>query len=461
MGAVKIPFTVALLLGGCGGTSTTPPPPHRDDAATLRLDAGTIAVTPARPLGLADLAGWQWRSRGGHPAFRVARKAEGRNDWAGVVAACSQALAADPTNLEAAWLLAVGNAKLGKLDAVTAPLQLAGAGDFGKWGLASLDQPGLQPYLATPAGQAWQRRVEADRGPFLAALSRALIVIANGDLYAVADQRWYRLTRTFGGVVAAFAPVNGHVLAYVTRGKTSHKLAVGSVDLATGMTTRSQELDRGPAGPAATQLAATKGGIWIGQQGPKPRVLSLAADEHQGLLVPTKLARPAGAWLEVYASGGVRLHRVPADVSADWDDQGLASAIRIATSNRVVTVPGQIQGDSIVWSPDHNHLALVAQTSDHCDAATPSVTAYAIDTATGAATELARGHGLAIDWMGDRAVAIAGDDGVKIQELGGATTSLLGATNLVHPRFAPKCEALPTEAPASISPSGDEEPAEN
>lgn len=415
-------------------------------------------MTPARPLGLADLAAWQWRTRGGHPAFRTARKAEARGDWGGVVAACTQALAADPTNLEAAWLLAVGNAKLGKLDAVTAPLQLAGAGDFGKWALASLDQPGLQPYLATPAGQAWQRRVEADRGPFLAALSRGLIVIANGDLYAVADQRWYRLTRTYGGVVAAFAPQHGHVLAYVTRGKTSHKLAVGSVDLSTGMTTRSQDLS-----PVATQLAATKDGtgIWIGQQAQKPRVLSLAADEHQGLLVPTKLARPSGAWLELYASGGVRLHRVPAEISADWDEQGLASAIRIATSNRVVTVPGQIQGDSIVWSPDRNHLALVAQTSDHCDAATPSVTAYAIDTATGAATELARGHGLAIDWMGNRAVAIAGDDGVNVHELTGATTPLLGATKLVHPRFAPKCEALHVEEPAEEPTGTDEDPAEN
>jgi hypothetical protein len=457
---LKIPFTVALLLAGCGGSSATPPPPHRDDAAIARQDAAPAAVTPARPLGLADLEAWQWRSRAGHPAFREARKAEGHNNWAGVVAACTQALAADPTNLEAAWLLAVGEAKLGKLEAVTAPLQLAGAGDFGKWALASLDQPGLQPYLATPAGAAWQRRVEADRGPFAAALARGLIVIANGDLYAVADQRWYRLTRTYGGVVAAFAPVDRHVIAYVTRGKTSHKLAVGSVDLATGLTTRSQ-----PLAPVATQLAAfhdaAGDGIWIGQQGGKPRVLALASGEHQGLLVPTKHARPAGAWLELYASGGVRLHRVPAGISADWDDQGLASAIRIASSNRVVTVPGQIQGDSIVWSADRNHLALVAQTSDHCDAATPSVTAYAIDTATGAATELARGHGLAIDWMGDRAVAIAGDDGVKIRELGGAATPLVGATNLVHPRFAPKCEALPTEAPASISPEGDEEPAEN
>ncbi|MEO6771471.1 MAG: hypothetical protein ABI467_00425 [Kofleriaceae bacterium] len=453
---MKIPFTVALLLAGCGGKPAVPPPPHHDDAALGGHDATPATMTPARLLGLADLAGWQWRSRAGHPAFRMARRAEARDDWAGVVESCTQALAADPTNLEAAWLLAVGEAKLGKLDAVTAPLQLAGAGDFGKWALASLDQPALQPYLATPAGQAWQRRVEADRAPYLAALGRGLVVIARGDLFAIADQRWYRLTRTFGGVVAAFARADGHVLAFITRGKTSHQLAVGSVDLATGLTTRAR-----PLLPLATQLAATRAGdgIWIGQQGRKPRLLSLGAGAQQGLLVPTTLARPTGPWLEVYASGGVRLHRVPAGISADWDDQGLASAIRIAASNRVVTVPGQIQGDSIAWSPDRNHLALVAQTSDRCDPTTPSVTAYAIDTATGAVTELARGHGLAIDWMGDRAVAIAGDEGVNIRDLGDAAASrpLLGATNLVHPKFAPKCEALPTEA----SPEGDEEPAEN
>ena len=32
---------------------------------------------PARPLGMPDLSSYNWRKRGGHPAYRNARKAEG------------------------------------------------------------------------------------------------------------------------------------------------------------------------------------------------------------------------------------------------------------------------------------------------------------------------------------------------------------------------------------------------
>jgi len=398
---------------------------------------------PARPLGLADLAGWQWRTRAGHAAFKLARAAEAKSDWAGVSGACTQALAADPSNLEAAWLLAIANAKLGKLEAITQPLALAGTGDFAKWAIASLDQPALQPYLATPIGLAWKARVQADRTLFAAALSHSILMIAKGDLFAYADQRWYRLTRTFGAVVAAFS-ADGHHVAYLTHGKTSHKPEVGSVDLSTGLTTRPQVLLA-----TSAQLAYVNTGFWISQPGSKPRVLSLVADGHQGLLRPTTGARPRGAWLEIYASGGTHIHRMPPGISADWDDQGLASAIRIASSNRVVTVPGQIARDTIAWSPDHAHAAFVAQIADHCDPATPTVAAYVIDTATGAATELARAtHGLAIDWAGDRSVAIAGDDGVVIKELaGGQGQALVGATKLVAPRFAPRCELAQANEP--------------
>ena len=75
------------------------PPPHRDDAAALRLgDAGPVAATPGSPARAARPRGVAVAQRGPvMPAFRAARKAEAREDWAGVVAACTQALAADPT----------------------------------------------------------------------------------------------------------------------------------------------------------------------------------------------------------------------------------------------------------------------------------------------------------------------------------------------------------------------------
>jgi hypothetical protein len=65
----------------------------------------------------------------------------------------------------------VGLAKTGKMDQVLAPLQHAAAGDFGKWGDASLEQPALQPFLATLDGQAWRRRVTQDREALVAALA--------------------------------------------------------------------------------------------------------------------------------------------------------------------------------------------------------------------------------------------------------------------------------------------------
>ena len=411
---------------------------------------------PARPLGLADLSGWQWRSRAGHVGWKLARAAEARNDWPEVARSCTQALAADPTNLDAAWLLAVANARLGKLEAITQPLVLAGTGDLPKWANASLEQPALQPYLATPAGLAWKARVEADRPLFAAALTRAIIVIAKGDVFAYADQRWYRLTRTFGAVVGAFS-ADGHHLAYLTHGRTSHGLELGSVDLSTGLTTRPQVVL-----PRSAQLAYSDRGFWIAQPGSKPRVLSLAADEHQGRLVPTSGARTSGAWLEIYASGGTHVHRTPPGISAEWDDQGLASAIRIASSNRVVTVPGQIAGDTIAWSRDRAHAVFVAQIADHCDRTTPTtptVAAYVVDTATGATTELLRArHGLAIDWAGDRSVAIAGDDGVVLFDVpaaGHAGQPLVGATKLVAPRFAPRCEPELADAPRVPEPDDD------
>jgi hypothetical protein len=82
-----------------------------------------------------------------------------------------------------------------------------------------------------------------------------------------------------------------------------------------------------------------------------------------------------------------------------------------------------------------------------------------IDAATGGANELVRAqHGLSIDWLDDRNIAIASDDGVTTRGLSGSPQLLAGATNLVRPRFSPRCEALvPT---ADDGQNQDAEPAE-
>ncbi|MDB4961864.1 MAG: hypothetical protein JWP01_1863 [Myxococcales bacterium] len=451
-------LVLACLLGaapaGCGQKSSQPAP-ERKDAGLDRT--GPVRTAPielqAVPLGLSEVAGFAWRKRAGQPPFRIARKAESREDWVAAVAACREALAADPGHLEASWLLAAALGKLGKVDEVLEPLRLAVAGDFGKWGLASLELPALQGFLATPIGEAWRRRVEQDRSTFLLELGRSTIVNADGDLFAfdLESARWLRVTRTSGAVISGLAIPGARKIAYVARQAVKGKriLAVGVVDLGRGRTTRA--VDLGTAGPLTIAFSQTKPeGFWIGAGGPKLQWRALE-DDHKLVPVPAKTARPSGPRLEI-ASTSSRLQALPVPtVTADWDDHGLASAIRIGSSNRVVSAPspGLIDGNTAAWSPGKSHLAFVAQLDETCLPGAVSSAAYIADAATGKLQEIERATGgLAIEWLTDRKLVVAGDRGVTIIDLDGAEPrTLVGATNLVVPRKRPRCSEEPVEEP--------------
>lgn len=452
-------LAIAGIALGCKGK------PARDDAAPPTAPATAVAPVDAapviepRPLGLAQLADYRWRARAGHAAFRAARTAEHAERWAEVVTRCAQAIAADPTHLEAQWLYAAALAKQGKPAAdIVAALAVAEAGDFGKWGPASLELPAFAPLLATPLGASWRDRVEADRARYAAAIARATIVTAYGDLYAFDPEgpRWYRLTRTFGGVVAAIAfPDQREVVYLAVTDKT--QLALGTIDLARGKTTRPTPL--GVTWPLAA--GATVEVAW-GIKPPGAWVLAGARGWRvyaDGKLAPApaKATRPAGPWLGV-TRGDVRVHRPRArDVSADWDEQSLASAIKINTSNRVVAVPspGLIDGSTLAWSPDRARVAFLAQLDDPCAPAASDagpralVGAFVADAATGTLVELERGErALAFEWASDRALAIAGDHGVAIVDLDRARSPLADARGLLAPRHVATCAATaPAPAP--------------
>lgn len=436
---------LACVLVACGRGETTP---KKDDAAVaVRADAAPVVVD-TRPLGLPDLGAYGWRKRGGHPAFRVARAAEAKADWPTVVTTCKQALAADPGHLEAAWLLAAALGRLGKHEELLAPLQRAVAGDFGKWGQASLELAALQGFLATPTGQAWRARVEHDRETFAAVLARALVVEADGDLFAFdpETQRWHRLTRTYGAVIGALRVPAAQRLVYVTRSKQQY--AVGIVDLARGRASRPIRLGTDKPITVAYQPKPPTAGVWIGQGKAWQRL-----DESWKLVaLPAKTRRPAGPWLDVRGRGKVRLHALPlANVTADWDEHGLAGAIRIGKSNRVVSVPspGLIDGNTAAWSADRARLAFVAQLSDECTPGSIASAAYVADAATGKLAELERAEsGLAVEWLTEHRLAVAGDGGVTIYDLAaGSRTPIEGARGLVAPRPRPACTAQEPEPP--------------
>ncbi|HEY4176957.1 MAG TPA: hypothetical protein VGM90_09010 [Kofleriaceae bacterium] len=454
-------LAAALAVSGCG--SGKKPVAHKDDAsvAAVPVDAPRVAMVE-RPLGMPDAASFLWRKRAGQDAFRDARKAESKGDWAGVVTACNAAIAKDPNHLEAQWLLAAALAQQGKLDELVAPLQAAVAGDLLRWGNASLTHPAFHAFMQSPAGEAWAQRVAADRDKLVTALANSVVVLANGDLYAVdvAAPRWYRLTRTNGGVIAALPA--GKKLAFVSHvavGNQKHELGVGLIDLARAEATKPVAI--GTVGPATVALG--KQGFLVGAG--KPLAWRAIGTDRKLEPVAAKDAKLVGPRLDLRTKSARAASLPLANVTADWDAHGLASAMRLAPSNRVVSVPvGLIDGNTATWSPTKTHLAFIAQLDDACTQAA----AYVTDASTGVAQELARssGHGrLSLQWTADRTLAIATNDGVSLYSLDGATTPIPGAQKLAVPPSHPKCVATPDdpepdEDDAAAEPPNSAEPSE-
>jgi len=168
-----------------------------------------------------------------------------------------------------------------------------------------------------------------------------------------------------------------------------------------------------------------------------------------------------GTWFDVTPGrhGTIRHGELGAATKADWDDRGLASAMKLATSGRIVSVasPGLIDGYTVAWSRDRSHVAFVAQLDDHCTGDAANTAAFVADASSGALVELARAkRGIAIEWVGDARLAVAGDGDVVLAETSGAAKPISGADSLVTPRVRPRCLAdSGSEAPAT-----EEDPAE-
>jgi hypothetical protein len=402
---------------------------------------------------MPGLAAFAYRSRAGQAPFRQAREAEAQGNWPEVAKLCEAALAADPTHLDASYLLAVARAKQQQLERVIEPLSKAVTGDFAKWGLASLAQPALQPFLATTTGQAWKARASADRDVFAQMFARSLVVTSHGDLFGFDPEttRFLRLTRTGGAVIGALAMKSG--IAYVTREKVGKdtKLGVGLLDVGTGKTHRAAHV----AKPALRIAFNTKLGRFMVRQGndwysvvdKSAAALELVPrKDHPGY--PARLAEQT--WLDV-SGHTVTRDKLQSIVSGDWDDVGLASAMRITSTHKIVTVPspGLINGNTVERSADGSQLVFVAQLSDTCKPGDATTAAFVADTATGSARELERATGgIAVMWMAERKVAIAGDHGVSIVDLDTSTaTPLMEADGILAPRFKPKCVPDVVEEP--------------
>jgi hypothetical protein len=156
-------------------------------------------------------------------------------------------------------------------------------------------------------------------------------------------------------------------------------------------------------------------------------------------------------------------------VTADWDDKGLASAIQIGKSNRVVSVPapGLIDGNTVTWSPDRARLAFVAQLDENrvCGARPKdapgdnNAAAFVVDATTGTLTEIERGESMAVEWIGDRKLMVDKGGGVTVFDLDGKPPEpLAGADGLLSPRRRPVCTPAPSEDTPPEDPDASGEP---
>src|SRR5262249_4082411 len=145
-----------------------------------------------------------------------------------------------------------------------------------------------------------------------------------------------------GAVIGGLQVPSEKRIVFVTRqrarGKRDITLAAGIIDLARGRTIGAVEL--GTKGPIQVAYSTKKSpGVWLGTRGPRAIVWQLL--EASGKLgpLPLRSMRPPGAWLEVAGRTARPRALAAPDIIADFDDRGLASAIRIGRSNRILSAP--------------------------------------------------------------------------------------------------------------------------
>jgi hypothetical protein len=459
---------LAIAALGCGSGRKSPHAAAPEDAAAP-ADAAPVELTRG-PLGAAALPALGWRSRPGHDAYRKALVAERAGAWKDVVDACRQARAIDPDHLEAAWLEAAALARQGLHDQVLAPLQVAASGDWGKWGERSLELDLFAAFRASPAGVAWTRAAEDYRADYLAALDRALVVGAGGDLYAYdpRDQRWLRVTRTNGAVRAAVRLEPAHLIAFVAvrkaaGGGSGKAVTVGVVDLSTGRPAGEVKLAgdtvkvrfRDAKGVPALEVADRKPGAWDRVDW---RAKTRAPSDAKGAVLSPTL---------VVAGDKARLVRAPTkDVTADWDDQGVAGAIRIERTRRTVTAPGTtlFDGNTLAWSRDRARLAMMTAPAEPC--AAEDREAVVIDVDTGRLRSIDRGGAPAqVAWLAAGEIAVARDGTVGLYAADGTQLATLAVPDTplwlwTRPQ-RPACDGEPEPEPEPVpvpEPDPDTEP---
>ncbi len=140
---------MVALLAACG--KKTEVSSAKQDAGAARAVSAPIAL-PA--LGVDRIARFNFLWNEGANAYDKALAAYKTKAWPQVRAWCEQAVAKDPDHFDARRLLAIALVQQGEPAAAVDPIVAAIAGDYWKYGAAFATDPELEPFRATPHGQA-------------------------------------------------------------------------------------------------------------------------------------------------------------------------------------------------------------------------------------------------------------------------------------------------------------------
>ncbi len=437
--------TLAVAAAACSGSGSGSSASGRgvgtaDDGGVRAEPVVEVALWP---LGKASLDEYAWRRGPGKPAFDRALVAERRGELAAVERESTAALAADPGHLEAAWMLAVARVRLGELDQVLAPLEIAASGDWAKWGERSLELAVFEAWRATPAGKGWVRAAVGYRAALATALADAVVVVGRtqpyrpphgaGDLtvehraeaYAVSGGRWLRLTRTGGALVGVLAAPGRSRVAYAAyrdvarprEGKPRlRELRIGVIELATGLVER--ELVVGDVAQATLAWSSGAGEPGLVVELVPGHGKAQVYDVDDGDRRPHAGGLPRTEALRVRPLSAERRRLSAPGLTADWDDAGTASAVRLDRSRKVIAPPegAMIDGDSLAWSPDQARLAFASVAEDPCgDAAARQVTLYVVDAGSGRLRAVAEVDRVPSPvWLGPARLAFVDGDGVRV-----------------------------------------------
>lgn len=407
-----------------------------------------FAPPAAVVLGVESLSALRWSERSGHAAFRLARAAERRGQWAQMVAHCQSALAADPSHLEASWLLAAGLVHLGRHAEVGEPLARAVAGEPGKWGPPALTLPLFAPYWESGQGELLRPWIEDVLRRYHAELASSLVALHGDRLVAFqpGTARYSSLARPHrvrGAMVVAPR------VAFVTGAAPGSRGArLGLLDLRTSAVT-------------LVPLAEGRQEVWLEPAGERVLVRS---DRRWKSLDGEPVAQPRGLLAPRLALRGARAtvdgHPAP-ELSADWDQDLMASALRLRRSQRLLTAPApaMIDGERVSWSPRRTRLAFVAADSACQPAEGAPVSAYVADAITGAPRLVAQEPGaLELAWVDEELLAVGTSRGVTLfaLEADGAATVLVALPELALPASTPRPRCATPDLPSPPAEDPDE-----